>query len=80
MFSWYFDFLVAQPEDPPTPDVPELEPYSDDEIDDLFDRLAGGDDDDDDGKLLDVECLDSLVIGRGRWVSLRERGLGFEKG
>lgn len=32
------------------------------------------------GKLLDVECLDSLVIGRGRWVSLRERGLGFEKG
>ena len=31
------------------------------------------------GKLLDVECLDSLVIGRGRWVSLRERGLGFEK-
>ncbi|NWF79735.1 MAG: hypothetical protein HXY37_06765 [Chloroflexi bacterium] len=49
MFTWYFDFLVAQPEDPPTPDVPELEPYSDDEIDDLFDRLAGGDDDDDDG-------------------------------
>lgn len=31
------------------------------------------------GKLLDVELLDSLVIGRGRWVSLRERGLGFEK-
>jgi hypothetical protein len=26
------------------------------------------------GKLLDVECLDSLVIGRRRWVSLRERG------
>lgn len=31
------------------------------------------------GKLLDVECLDSLVISRGRRVSLRERGLGFEK-
>ena len=29
------------------------------------------------GKLLDVECLDHLVIGQGRWVSLRERGLGF---
>lgn len=31
------------------------------------------------GRLLDVELLDSLVIGRGAWVSLRERGLGFEK-
>jgi len=29
------------------------------------------------GKLLDVECLDHLVIGRQRFVSLRERGLGF---
>jgi DNA repair protein RadC len=29
------------------------------------------------GKLLDVEVLDHLVIGQGRWVSLRERGLGF---
>ncbi len=29
------------------------------------------------GKLLDVECLDHLVIGRGRYVSMRERGLGF---
>jgi DNA repair protein RadC len=29
------------------------------------------------GKLLDVELLDSLIIGQGRWVSLRERGLGF---
>lgn len=29
------------------------------------------------GKLLDVNCLDHLVIGRGRWVSLKERGLGF---
>jgi DNA repair protein RadC len=29
------------------------------------------------GKLLDVECLDHLVIGQGRWISLRERGLGF---
>jgi DNA repair protein RadC len=29
------------------------------------------------GKLLDIEVLDHLVIGQGRWVSLKERGLGF---
>jgi DNA repair protein RadC len=29
------------------------------------------------GKLLDIEVLDHLVIGRGRYVSMRERGLGF---
>jgi DNA repair protein RadC len=29
------------------------------------------------GRLLDIEVLDHLVIGRGRWVSLKERGLGF---
>lgn len=31
------------------------------------------------GKLLDVEVLDHVVIGRGQhgWVSLRQRGLGF---
>jgi DNA repair protein RadC len=29
------------------------------------------------GKLLDVEVLDHLVIGRGRYVSMKERGLGF---
>jgi len=29
------------------------------------------------GKLLEVDCLDHLVIGQGRWVSLKERGLGF---
>jgi len=29
------------------------------------------------GKLLDVEVLDHLVIGAGRWVSLKERGLAF---
>jgi DNA repair protein RadC len=29
------------------------------------------------GKLLDIELLDHLVIGRGRYVSLKERGLGF---
>ena len=29
------------------------------------------------GKLLDIEVLDHLVIGAGRWVSLKERGLGF---
>lgn len=29
------------------------------------------------GKLLDVDLLDHIVIGQGRWVSLKERGLGF---
>ncbi len=29
------------------------------------------------GKLLDVAVLDHLVIGQGRFVSLKERGLGF---
>jgi DNA repair protein RadC len=29
------------------------------------------------GKLLDVEVLDHLVIGRDRFVSLKDRGLGF---
>jgi DNA repair protein RadC len=29
------------------------------------------------GKLLDIEVLDHLVIGQGRYVSLKERGLGF---
>lgn len=33
------------------------------------------------GKLLDVTLLDHLVIGQGnRWVSLKERGLGFDGG
>jgi DNA repair protein RadC len=30
------------------------------------------------GRLLDIEVLDHLVIGLQRFVSLRERGLGFE--
>ncbi|MCC7119785.1 MAG: DNA repair protein RadC [Anaerolineales bacterium] len=29
------------------------------------------------GKLLDVDVLDHLVIGAGKWVSLKEKGLGF---
>ena len=29
------------------------------------------------GKLLDIDLLDHLVIGRHRFVSLKERGLGF---
>ncbi len=29
------------------------------------------------GKLLDIDLLDHLVIGGQRWVSLKERGLGF---
>ncbi len=31
------------------------------------------------GRLLDIEVLDHLIIGRGQYVSLRERGLGFEE-
>lgn len=30
------------------------------------------------GKLLDIEVLDHVVIGRQRYVSLKERGLGFD--
>jgi DNA repair protein RadC len=29
------------------------------------------------GKLLNIDILDHLVIGQQRWVSLKERGLGF---
>jgi DNA repair protein RadC len=31
------------------------------------------------GKLLECEVLDHLIIGAGRWTSLREQGLGFPK-
>jgi len=31
------------------------------------------------GNLLDIEVLDHLIIGQQRFVSLRERGLGFEQ-
>lgn len=30
------------------------------------------------GRLLCIEVLDHLVIGQGRWVSMRDRRLGFE--
>ncbi|HSM58010.1 MAG TPA: DNA repair protein RadC [Candidatus Sulfomarinibacteraceae bacterium] len=30
------------------------------------------------GKLLDIELLDHVIIGRQRYVSLKERGLGFD--
>ena len=30
------------------------------------------------GNLLDIEVLDHLIIGRQRYVSLKERGLGFD--
>ncbi len=30
------------------------------------------------GKLLDIDVLDHLIIGHGRYVSLKERGLGFD--
>jgi DNA repair protein RadC len=29
------------------------------------------------GQLMDIEVLDHIVVGRGRFVSLKERGLGF---
>ena len=29
------------------------------------------------GKLLDIDVLDHLIIGQQRFVSLKERGLGF---
>ena len=31
------------------------------------------------GSLLDIEVLDHLIVGQQRFVSLRERGLGFEQ-
>ena len=32
------------------------------------------------GELLDIEVLDHLIIGQQRYVSLKERGMGFNKG
>jgi DNA repair protein RadC len=32
------------------------------------------------GQLLDIDVLDHLVIGHQRYVSLKERGLGFRVG
>jgi len=29
------------------------------------------------GRLLSIEVLDHIVVGRQRYVSMRERGLGF---
>jgi DNA repair protein RadC len=31
------------------------------------------------GQLLDIELLDHLIIGQGRWLSLKRLGLGFLK-
>lgn len=31
------------------------------------------------GKLLDIDVLDHIVIGHGRFVSMKQRGLGFDK-
>jgi DNA repair protein RadC len=30
------------------------------------------------GKLLDIELLDHVIIGDGRYTSLKEKGLGFD--
>ena len=32
------------------------------------------------GRLLDITVLDHLVIGHGAWVSLRDRGVSFDRG
>ena len=31
------------------------------------------------GKMLDIDVLDHIVVAHGGWVSLREKGLGFDK-
>jgi len=31
------------------------------------------------GAMLGIDIVDHLIIGQGRWVSLRERRLGFSK-
>ena len=31
------------------------------------------------GKELDIDVLDHVIIGRGRWVSVRSKGLGFSR-
>jgi DNA repair protein RadC len=31
------------------------------------------------GQLLDIPVLDHLIIGQGKWISMRERNLGFDK-
>jgi DNA repair protein RadC len=31
------------------------------------------------GALLDIELLDHLIIGQGRWISLKRLGLGFPR-
>jgi DNA repair protein RadC len=32
------------------------------------------------GKLLEIEVLDHLVLGHQKYVSLKEKGLGFQTG
>jgi DNA repair protein RadC len=32
------------------------------------------------GRLLDIAVLDHLVIGHGTWISLRDRGVAFDRG
>ena len=31
------------------------------------------------GRLLDIEVLDHLVVGQDAWVSLRDRGVSFDR-
>jgi len=30
------------------------------------------------GEMLDIEVLDHIILGNKRWISLKERGLGFK--
>jgi DNA repair protein RadC len=32
------------------------------------------------GRLLDIEVLDHLIVGHDAWVSLRDRGVAFDRG
>lgn len=48
----------------------------------LFRRLLGrrfGPGDHEAGTLLGIDILDHTVVGKGKFVSLKERGLGFER-
>jgi hypothetical protein len=31
------------------------------------------------GKILQIDVLDHIIVGRGNWLSMREKGLGFDK-
>ena len=53
----------------PTPPSTDLNPSPDDV--DVTQAIVQA------GKLLDIQALDHLIVGGGRFVSLKERNLGF---